>query len=100
MGIDVQLQDERGNKLDEVPDPTNRLAKILPSPDDESFVCLRFIDAYGDTTFNKFQMRALVPELERVRAKTETQGDRELLDRIIALARRCETHLYVKFIGD
>lgn len=102
MGFDIRLEDERGKKLDEVGDPLNLLQALLPSPKDESFACLRFVDPYGDTTFNRPQIEALVAELERIRAKATTRGEQELLDRIKRLAQRCqsEPHLYIKFYGD
>lgn len=78
------------------------LQRLLPSPKDESFACLRFVDPYGDTTFNRAQSEALVAELERIRAKATAQREHELLDGIKRLAQRCqsEPHLYVKFYGD
>ena len=102
MGLDIRLEDERGMNLDEVGDPSNLLSRLLPQPGDTDFACLRFVDPYGDTTFNGAQSRALVAELERIRARATTDGERELLERIMRLAQRCHSqpHLYLKFYGD
>ncbi len=102
MGFDIRLEDEHGRELDEIGDPSNLLPSLLPSPKDESFACLRFVDPYGDATFNRAQMTALVAELERIRIKAITRPEQDLLDGIKRLAQRClsEPHLYLKFYGD
>jgi hypothetical protein len=82
LGFDIRLEDERGKRLDEVGDPTNLLQRLLPSPKDQSFACLRFVDPYGDTTFNQAQMETLLAELERVRAMATRPEEQQLLDGI------------------
>ena len=101
MGINIRLQDERGRKLDEILDPSNLLCALLPW-DDPSFACLRFVDPYGDTTFNAAQSEVLVAELARIRAKASQHAELELLDGIQRLVQLClaAPHRYVKFIGD
>jgi hypothetical protein len=102
MGFDVRLEDERGLRIDEVGDPLNLLHMLLPSPKDESFCCLRFVDPYGDTVFNRIHIDTVLAELKRIMAKATTNQERELLEKIGALVERCrlEPHLYVKFCGD
>lgn len=102
MGWDIRLEDERGTTLDEVGDPTNLLHALLPSPQDETSPCLRFIDPYGNTTFNRLQAAALLAELERLRPRAFAREAQQLVDRIIDLAQRCqsEPHLYMTFYGD
>jgi len=102
MGFEIRLEDEFGNKVDAVGDPANFLPRLLPSPEDESFICLRFIDPYGDTVFNRIQIETFVVEIERILMKTVTSKERQLLENIQALAERCrsEPHSYVKFYGD
>jgi alkylation response protein AidB-like acyl-CoA dehydrogenase len=53
MGINVRLETEYGEVLGEVLDPQNLLPALLPSWDDEHFTCLRFVDPYGDTVFQR-----------------------------------------------
>lgn len=103
MGLVLELQDERGTPVEEaVMDEDNLLHEVIPPPEDESYQCLRFIDWYGDTTFNRLQMRRFIREIDRLRCTTSAPKEHKLLDQIRALATRCqrEVHLYVKFIGD
>ena len=102
MGFDIRLEDERGERLDNVGDPTNILQRLLPSVNDHSFVCLTFIDPYGDTVFNQLQMETCLVELERIAAKATTDQERDLLDGVKRLMDRCrsEQHVYLKFYGD
>jgi hypothetical protein len=101
MGIDVELQDERGSTLARVADPGSVLVQAMPDENDTSFVCLRFIDRWGDTTFNQHQVRVLIDELESVKPSASVEA-RAFLDEVEQLAHRVtsEPHLYPKFIGD
>jgi hypothetical protein len=102
VGFDIRLEDENGNVLDEFGDPKEILQRLLPALDDESFPCLRFVDPYGDTTFNQVQIPFLVQELQTLKLKATSDEEREMLARVQDLARRgCEgPHQYVKFYGD
>jgi hypothetical protein len=62
-GVDVELQDESGGRLDGVDDPRGILNKLLAEPGDrdDDYPFLRSIDAYGDTTFNRVSVPATVP---------------------------------------
>jgi hypothetical protein len=102
MGMDIFLLNERGGIIEEVGDPANYLHRLLPSHDDETYQCLRFIDWYGDTIFNRLQMERFLLELERIKGKARTPQEQELLGGIERLARRCteESHRYLKFYGD
>ena len=101
MGLTIALQDESGNRIKEVYDPTNILHKLLPSYDDRTYQCLRFIDWYGDTVFNYLQMESFLTEWNRIREAEKSHEERELLSQIEDLARRVQNErLYLKFIGD
>jgi hypothetical protein len=69
MGVNVQLESEGGGQLDQLFDPHCNVAQLLPDWRDESSVCLRFVDLYGDTVFNRLQIDVLVSELEAAIAK-------------------------------
>ena len=101
MGIDVELQDENGNSLQTIRDPQSVLAHVLPDADDETFVCLRFIDPFGDTTFNRQQCALAADELRCVADDASGEARAHLGD-VERLARQAatEVHLYLKFIGD
>ena len=103
MGIDVQWLTERGEILESIPDPQNTVAKIVDAAADvEESICLRFIDPYGDTVFNRAQMAVLREELDSVPEKALDAEAREHRQKIIELATRAESkvHTYLKFYGD
>jgi hypothetical protein len=103
MGLTVRIENKSCEKIEdieEIGDPHNLLHRLLPSEDDTSFQCLRFIDWYGDTTFNSLQIRTFLIELERITQNAETNDEKELLNQIKNLAKRVSTHTYLKFIGD
>jgi hypothetical protein len=102
MGLAVTVEAEDGSQIAEVLDPTNVLHRLLPSKGDDTYYCLRYVDRYGNTVFNRLQMETVLQELERMRVNARGADELELLARLAELARRCqaEPHLYLKFYGD
>ncbi len=102
MGLSVALEDEQGRRIDGFDDPTNILHRLLPTADDSGSRILRYIDWYGDTVFNRYQVDDVLEELELLLGRVQNDAERELINRMIALTRRCrhEPHLYLKFYGD
>jgi hypothetical protein len=95
----VALQDEHGKTIDDPIDvPSNR----FPVETDSRFVCLRFVDPYGDTLFNRIQAEYLEADLRLLSRECRDPGDGMLIERVISLVSACraEPHRYVKFIGD
>lgn len=74
MGIDAKLQTEDGRILQEVFDPEDILQRLLPF-NDESSSCLRFVDPYGDTTFNQLQIPVLHKRTGKCNSKFEECRD-------------------------
>jgi hypothetical protein len=108
MGLVLKLQDEWGDVLEEIADPKDLLGPYIPPINDESYHCLRFIDRYGDTYFNRQQIERFKIEWERL-AATVREDDKEveaavrsLFEQVSEFARKCqrEPHLYIKFEGD
>jgi hypothetical protein len=101
MGIDAFLEDETGAKFGEVLDERNVLLRAVLAGGHDSTVCLRFIQPWGDTTFNQLQVPHLIVELRALREPVEPTT-REALDALVVLADRAtkKAHLYVKFYGD
>jgi hypothetical protein len=97
MAIDVEWQDERGERLAryEGPPIDGRLSEHAP----KDSACLRFIDPYGDTTFNHAQVAILEQELGSLVARTDLA---EQARSLLAFVRQVKdrTHRYLKFIGD
>jgi len=102
MSLEVFWQTERGEILERCPawyNPWN----YIDHPDElEETCCLRFIDEYGDATFNQYQLPVLVQELESILAKSKTDEAKDALESLIAFVRRCQdnVHTYLKFVGD
>jgi hypothetical protein len=78
MGIDLRVETESGGVLTEIADPHGCVRRFLIMADLEATVCLRFIDPYGDTVFNRSQMpvvqseiEAAVPRLSMARLRSE-----------------------------
>lgn len=68
MSINTRLENERGEALVTLASPSWLTKWMLLSADLQDTVCLRFIDPYGDTVFNRAQMKVLVEELAKVLA--------------------------------
>ena len=90
MPIDVEWQDELGKVLARYGGPLLTAGVIWKAK--PTSVCLRFVDPYGDTTFNQLQIDLLLDELKELGAEPE----------LIAFVEqaRGQMHTYVKFIGD
>lgn len=103
MPLAVQLQEEDGTVVDTLNGEPGVLDRLLPSEDDKTFICLRFVDPWGNTVFNKLQMIPVIEEIDRLLQQPKlTVIEREVLERLRSMATRCSerVHLYIKFIGD
>jgi hypothetical protein len=102
MALKVRLEGENGDLRQEMVfmPPDARLE--LPSSDDASFRCVGFIDRYGHTVFNRYQIPTLMAEIRRLEELTEDEGARQFLRGFYRLAEACRegVHLYVKVLGD
>lgn len=101
MGLNVELQDERGHIIEQLLDPKNLLPSVLKRaiPDVPLLV---EIDWYGDTTFNGKQMPRFLSEWEAAAKHCKSSDEADLVGKVKSLAVRCKDgmHLYLKFIGD
>jgi hypothetical protein len=97
--IRVVLQDEHGVSIGA---PVDLRSSALPTETDSRFVCLRFVDPYGDAVFNRIQADFLEADLRLLISECVAQEDRVLLEQVLLLVSACkaEPHLYIKFIGD
>jgi hypothetical protein len=102
VGLNIELQDELGSRLDGVDDPKELLSGLLPSVGDDAYPMLGSIDPYGDTVFNNLQMRRFLAEWAMLLRNARAAEEQLLVSTIESLARRCrdEVHVYLKFIGD
>jgi hypothetical protein len=98
MAIDVEWQDERGQRLARYSGPP--LDERLPGQAAEGSACLRFIDPYGDTTFNAAQVAVLEQELKSVCGTTgEAAAQAQSLLQFVTQFKD-RVHCFLKFIGD
>jgi hypothetical protein len=98
----IVRQNERGKIIAEFPDhrlALDYLAAVGAAPDETR--CLRFLDAYGDTVFNRLQLPVLVSEL-RQHVAPLSEEMRRRVERLEAFIQPAidEPHLYVRFMGD
>ena len=99
LPIDVELQDEQGQTLARYDGPA--VTRMLVERADSTSACVRFIDPYGNTTFNQLQLSILVRELEALESRTR-DGQAQVTRALLAFLRQASdrVHTYVKFIGD
>lgn len=104
MGIDVALVNEGHEATQEVFDPRQCLTLLATSawPKQKDSVCVRFIDAFGDTVFNQAQIPFLLKELEHSEALQTDAEVKAHLHKVCRLVLQAygKTHMYIKFIGD
>lgn len=94
MAWTIFLEDENKEPVQSLNDEFD----IGSDCDLSSFKLLCFLDAYGDTIFNRLQMDDLINDLQRLK-QIEANP---LLSEIQILAERCkkEEHRYLAFYGD
>lgn len=103
MGIEIVLQDEKCVDVSEmIHDPDGVIVRSLPGLADASYSCVRFIDPYGDTIFNRLQASAVLTEWDRLNDSFVQKDAATLWASVRKLIVRCsdEPHLYLRFIGD
>jgi len=102
MGLNIVLENEQGQQIEKIIDSSNLLLAIIKNSKLPDSFCMRYIDPYGDTVFNKIQMDQFLIELSQLQKLSKNTKDHELLAKIRALALRCqqELHLYIKIYGD
>jgi hypothetical protein len=102
MGLSIALQSETGERSGRVADGQNLLAHLLGYPDEDEYPMLASIDYYGDTVFNRMQIKRFLAEWKTLASNAKTQEDRDLLQAVERLAHECQSsvHQYLVFVGD
>lgn len=99
----MRWEDEDGNDLAVVLSPPgSRFELIIPETTVPDYPCLRYIDPYGDTTFNQLQMPQLLVDLERTLPRCTTPETQQHIEALVSLVRKASgvVHTYIKFYGD
>ena len=89
MAIFACIENERGEKLEGLIDSEDVLQRLLPLSQDDTFVCIRFIDPYGDTVFNHLQLPFFIAELERVSQNANTDDEKLYSKTLKEMAQKC-----------
>ena len=102
MGLTIVLENEFGEPLERVEDPTNILHRLLPGPEDTRYRCIGAIDWYGDTTFNYLQAPRFLDEWRRIASEASGPGEFAVMKTVEKMAERVANGrlLYLKFYGD
>jgi hypothetical protein len=103
MSIDTRWEDENGNEIEVVlSPPRSRFETLIPEANVEGFPCLRYIDLYGNTTFNQLQLPQLLADLKQAILQAESPETRAHMESLIDLVQRAigVVHTYIKFYGD
>jgi hypothetical protein len=96
--INVRWQDETGEILGR---HSGFIAADLVWRAAPSTACVRFIDPYGDTTFNQHQLPVLIQEFEALAEQVDSPGRESIRDLLLFLRRATDqVHTYIKFVGD
>ena len=98
----VYWLDENGHKLSTFSDTFNHWDYIKAESEYDGTCCLRFIDEYGDTTFNTLQIPTLLGELESLLPKSKNEAAKAKLELLLEFIRQADgkIHTYIKFFGD
>jgi hypothetical protein len=94
MNFSISLEDETKEAIEILSSPL----VIEAATDLSDFKLLKYLDPYGDTIVNRYQIDDLIIDLERL---NELSAD-AIISQIISLAKRCkdEIHTYLCFNGD
>ena len=102
MTLDIYWEDENCGIIEGCPSRFSLWGYINNMQELDGTCCLRFIDAYGNTTFNQSQIPVLIGELESLLPKSKNPGARDSLESLLTFVRKAEgnVHTYIKFNGD
>lgn len=96
----VELRDAHSIAVRRIVDGATDLSSVLPALGDPDFPMLSLVDPYGDTIFSSLQMRAVIPELHRLRKLSP--NPQLVLDELEDLADEGAEgiHVFLVFVGD
>ena len=98
MGLTIVLEDEDGLAIQTL--PKDLQYSELEHVNFDVFILLKYVDFYGDTTFNTLQLDDLIADLMLLKNIAAHQS--KIIQQIInlALESKQSVHTYIKFYGD
>jgi regulator of sigma D len=98
MSWTVIIEDEKGNAKRTMPQQFKLTDEVIIN--NETFKLLKYLDPYGDTTFNNLMFDDLRTDL--IQLKKLLPLDLKLIDIVIEYIKECEddVHTYLKFYGE
>jgi hypothetical protein len=98
MGWTIIIENENGQAIKRLPDEFILSDHINIS---RGFKILKYLDPYGDTTFNSMMIEDLLNDLSLIKKSIDNK-ESDQIDKVIELALMCknDVHTYLKFYGD
>lgn len=98
MGWTVIIEDEDGNAIKTMPDEF--VLSDVEVLNNKDFKVLKYLDPFGDTTFNALMLADLLNDLIELKELLPTEQAQ--INTVIAYARDCKeyVHTYLNFYGD
>ncbi len=97
MGLTIILEGEDGRQIQALKGELRCSSQDLNRDD---LKILKYVDLYGDTTYNSLQLDDLISDLHQLKLSLPDQGT--FIEEIIELAKtsKRKVHTYLKFYGD
>jgi hypothetical protein len=102
MSFTITLENELNEAIESIVENNTDLVNYLPEKIESNGCCIKYIDRYGITVFNRLQMDDFIKEIGLLKVTSQDKEVQDLVDQIIKLAEECKRkiHLYIKFYGD
>jgi len=96
----ITVETEKGERLQSM-DEFHEILELVERAFTKLSI-LKWIDPYGDTTFNQVQIREVEQELSVLKEVAESSVEHSSLAKFEELVRFCRSgvHRYLKFYGD
>jgi hypothetical protein len=101
MAIDVFWQTEQGDVIEKWSDGHDTVGHLMYEHDTSGTCCLRFVDPYGNASFNHKQVPELISDLESVLGRHEGCEEKAKVESLIAFLKKTEgSKAHIGFYGD
>lgn len=99
--IAIEKIDENGKTLESCSVNFADIVNLLPKSDIKQILPLiSYIDSYGDTYFNRLQIKDLVDEFITLETEEQFKTLKTEIEIVIEFIRSVDVHQYIRFAGD